>query len=95
LELVRAAGLPEPACNVEVEGELVDFVWRPQRLVVEIDHFGTHGSRRSFDEDRGRDIRLQRAGFRVIRVTYEQLRDNPAGVIGDITALLAVPAVLG
>jgi very-short-patch-repair endonuclease len=95
LELVRAAGLPEPACNVYVEDELVDFLWRPQRLVVEIDHYGTHGSRRSFEEDRRRDIRLQRAGFRVVRITYEQLRRNPAEVIGDITALLAAPVAIG
>jgi hypothetical protein len=52
LELVRGAGLPEPACNVYVEGQLVDFVWRPQRPVVEIDHYRPPGSRRSFEEDR-------------------------------------------
>ncbi|MFZ0040023.1 MAG: hypothetical protein WAK93_01850, partial [Solirubrobacteraceae bacterium] len=37
LELVRAAGLPEPSANVLVHGVLVDFYWPEHGLVVEID----------------------------------------------------------
>jgi very-short-patch-repair endonuclease len=95
LELVRAAGLPEPSTNVYVAGELVDFVWWRQRLIVEIDHYGTHGSKRSFEDDRLRDTKLQRAGFRVMRVTYERLGQDPVGVLADIRALLAEPAAIG
>jgi very-short-patch-repair endonuclease len=95
LELVRAARLPEPSCNVLIAGELVDFVWQRQRLVVEIDHYFTHGSRRSFEDDRRRDAKLQRAGFRVLRITYERLGHDPAGVIADITTLLAEPLPAG
>jgi hypothetical protein len=33
LEIVRAAGLPQPRCNVLVEGERVDAVWERQRVM--------------------------------------------------------------
>lgn len=95
LELARAAGLPEPSANVYVAGELVDFVWWRQRLIVEIDHYGTHGSKRAFEDDRLRDTKLQRAGFRVMRVTYERLEQDPDGILADIRALLAEPAPIG
>lgn len=88
LELLRAADFPEPSCNVYVEGELVDFVWHRQRLIVELDHPYTHGSKRSFEDDRKRDTKLQLAGYRVIRITYERLYGDPAGVIADVAALL-------
>lgn len=93
LELIRAAKLPEPSSNVVIEGELIDFVWHSQRLVVELDHPWTHGSKRSFEGDRRRDIKLQRAGYRVIRITHDRLYADPAGVIADLAALLARPAV--
>jgi very-short-patch-repair endonuclease len=92
LELLRAGGLPEPSCNVYVEGELVDLVWLPQRLVVEIDHYFTHGSKRSFEDDRRRDAKLQRAGFRILRITYDRLERDPQGVIADIAAIIAQAA---
>lgn len=91
LEFVRAADLPEPSCNVHIAGELVDFVWHRQRLIVEVDHPYTHSSKRSFEDDRRRDTRLQLAGYRVVRITYERLYNDPAGVIADLRALLASP----
>ena len=89
LEVIREAGLPEPSSNVIVEGELVDFVWHRHRLVVELDHPYTHGSKRSFEEDRRRDTTLQLAGYRVIRITHQRLYRDAAGVIADLRALLS------
>lgn len=73
LELIRAEGLPMPATNAMVEGHEVDAVWFDRKLVVEIDHYATHGHRRAFERDRMRDIDLQIAGFRTARVTDEQI----------------------
>ena len=73
-----------------IAGELVDFVWHRQRLIVEVDHPYTHGSKRSFEDDRRRDTRLQLAGYRVVRITHERLHHDPAGVIADLRALLSV-----
>lgn len=89
LELIRSAGLPEPSVNVVVEGELVDFCWPTQRLVIEVDAWGTHGSRRSFESDRRRDARLTLAGWRPVRVTRNRIHHEPHRLADDITRLLA------
>jgi very-short-patch-repair endonuclease len=81
LNLVRAARLPEPRVNVMVEGHEVDFLWPRHRLIVEIDGAAYHSDRAAFERDRLRDADLQAAGFRVIRVTWRQLTDDPRGTI--------------
>lgn len=45
LALIREAGLPEPETNVRIHGYEVDFLWRDQQVVVEIDGFRFHPSR--------------------------------------------------
>ena len=89
LELIRESGLPMPQTNVFVEGELVDAVWREQRVVVELDGFAFHKSRSQFEADRRRDAKLQVAGYRVLRVTHERLVNEPRAVLADLVALLS------
>jgi very-short-patch-repair endonuclease len=43
----------------------------------------------SFERDRQRDADLNAAGFRVIRVTWRQLEDEPLAVVARIAAALA------
>lgn len=88
LELVRAAGLPDPEVNVRVNGHLVDFAWPEARLIVETDGRTTHGTRRGRRRDRERDADHRRAGWTVLRLTYDDLRDDPQGVIARIADLL-------
>jgi len=90
LALVHDAGLPAPQVNSRVAGLEVDICWPEWRLVVELDGRAYHSSPRSFEADRIRDARLQRAGFRVLRVTYRRLIDAPARVLDDIRALAAL-----
>ncbi|MHB1833621.1 MAG: DUF559 domain-containing protein, partial [Solirubrobacteraceae bacterium] len=92
LDLVRAAGIPEPSANVLVEGLLVDFLWPQERLVVEIDSYRYHQSRRAFEADRERDRRLMRAGYRVLRYTDRWLEAHPGDVIAELKAVLAALA---
>jgi very-short-patch-repair endonuclease len=83
LEHLRRAGLPEPEVNVWLPdvGEIkVDFLWRAERLIVEIDGFETHGTRAAFEADRARDQALTLAGYRVLRFTWRQL-DTAADTI--------------
>ncbi len=89
LALIRAAGLPEPEMNVLVEGELVDALWRDQKLIVEVDGWGYHRSREQFETDRRRDARLQVAGYRVIRLTQQRIATEPRAVAAQLRALLA------
>jgi very-short-patch-repair endonuclease len=88
LELIRAAGLPAPHCNARVLGLEVDMVWPDLRMVVEIDGYAFHGTREAFERDRGRDARLLAAGYRVLRVTWRQIVDEPLRVIATIAAVL-------
>jgi very-short-patch-repair endonuclease/predicted transcriptional regulator of viral defense system len=89
LELIRRARLPEPEANVKVEGYEVDFLWRQERLIVEIDGYAFHSMRRSFEQDRRRDQQLTTKGYRVIRITWRQLTEEPEAVVATISAALA------
>jgi very-short-patch-repair endonuclease len=63
--------LPRPEVNQRVEGFEVDMLWRPQRLVAELDGRAYH--EHTFEEDRERDAVLTAAGLRVVRVTWRRL----------------------
>jgi very-short-patch-repair endonuclease len=89
LALLREAGLPTPALNTYVGRHLVDFLWRDRRLVTEVDGYRLHSSRVSFERDRGRDAELNAAGFRVIRITWRQLVEEPAAVVARLAQALA------
>jgi very-short-patch-repair endonuclease len=70
---------------------MVDAWWPSRRLVVEVDGFRFHGTRRAFERDRRRDAELQAAGQRVVRVTWRQLRREPLAVAASLATLLAAP----
>jgi very-short-patch-repair endonuclease len=92
LSLIRQAGLPVPETNRELHGYLVDAFWPDHKLVVEVDGYDFHRGRRSFESDRARDAALVAAGYRVIRFTATQLRDEPLVVISRLAAALALTA---
>jgi very-short-patch-repair endonuclease len=73
---------------VRVGPFLVDFCWPAQQLIVETDGYRYHRGRQAFEDDRVSDLSLQRRGFRVIRVTYRQLSEDPAGLAAALRALL-------
>jgi hypothetical protein len=84
LEVVTAAGLPEPSMNRFVAGYEIDAYWEPERFGVELDVFETHGSRLSFEEDRKRDDELLLAGIETTRVTGPRLDREPGAVVSSI-----------
>jgi very-short-patch-repair endonuclease len=90
LTFVDTFDLPKPQTNVVIEGKEVDAVWQRQKLIVELDTYTFHGTRQAFEEDRQRDRRLTAAGWRVIRVTADDLRHRPLEVAAQIRALLSM-----
>ena len=93
LELIRAARLPPPTTNAKVGHHEVDFLWREQRLVVEVDGYAFHSSRSSFERDRRRDRDLQAQGYRILRITWRELANEPEALIAELAvALLRRPA---
>jgi very-short-patch-repair endonuclease len=77
LALVRRGGLPEPELNQRVAGYEVDFLWRQQRRVIEVDGFAYHSTRQATTRDRRKDDDLETAGFRVTRFTADQILHDP------------------
>src|SRR5690606_40329843 len=88
LALVRKARLPGPELNVRIAGEEVDFLWRRERLVVEVDGFEFHSSRDSFENDRRRDADLFGLGLRVVRVTWRHITKEPEATLVRVTRAL-------
>ena len=64
---------PIPQWEVMIEGHRyrLDFAWPERRVALEVDGFGPHSSYASFHDDRQRDLRLQRADWKVLHVTDE------------------------
>lgn len=91
LAVLRAAGLAPTAVNARIGPYEVDFLWRPNCLVVEFDGYAYHSNRAAFERDRTRDAELQARGYRVIRVTWRQLVAEPEAVITRIAQALARP----
>jgi very-short-patch-repair endonuclease len=88
LELIRAAGLPEPQTNALVDGELVDAFWPEHNLIVEIDGWPYHRTRQSFEDDRRKDAKHTLAGRRTLRLTGTRIEHEPGRLVADLTMLL-------
>ena len=85
-------GLGEPERNALIDlGNRrveVDFLWRRRRVAVELDGYAAHRTRHAFEDDRERDRLLQRAGFKVVRVTWRQLHAERSSLARDLRAML-------
>ena len=84
--------LPELNCRIDL-GSLVieaDVVWTDARLIVELDGYVYHRTAAAFERDRERDRAAIAAGWRVIRITWRQLVDDPLGVIRDLRRALSL-----
>jgi very-short-patch-repair endonuclease len=86
--LIRAAGLPAPSMNFVVAGYELDCYWPEHLLAVELDTYGTHGSRLSFEEDRKRGRVLGLLGITLERVTDRQLDREADEVLRAVAARL-------
>lgn len=81
--------MPLPKVNVLIGGMTVDFLWPDRRLIVETDSYATHGGVVAFEDDRERDLRLRRLGYRVHRFSERQVKHEPTAVAEDVAAALA------
>lgn len=88
LELVLAAGLPQPRTNYVEHGFELDCYWPEHRFAVELDVFETHGTRAAFERDRKRQEDLLLLGIQMTRVTGPRLEREPGEVIRRVARLL-------
>jgi very-short-patch-repair endonuclease len=88
VSLMRAAELPPTDVNTRIDRFEVDALWRPQRLVVEVDGYAYHSNRAAFERDRRRDASLQAAGYRVMRVSWRQIQEQPEALVARLAQAL-------
>ncbi|MEO7370497.1 MAG: type IV toxin-antitoxin system AbiEi family antitoxin domain-containing protein [Ilumatobacteraceae bacterium] len=96
LRLVRQAGIARPETQkIYRVGTRtiarVDAVF-PGGLVVEVSGHGTHASRRQRQTDAQRQTEMTLRGLRVITFTFEDVRDRPRWVIGQLRQALTLVA---
>jgi hypothetical protein len=98
MDLLRRSGLPAPAREVDLRDAdkwngRVEFVYREQRLLIEIDSRLHHTALLDVEHDDERDNAFVSQGFRVLRFKYKKLKHKPPGVERIIRrALRASPA---
>jgi very-short-patch-repair endonuclease len=91
-EVLAGTDLPRPRRNADiaVAGRFfeVDCLWGAQRLIVELDGGFVHRTWQTSERDRERDRLLLADGWRVVRITWRQLRDDAPAVLADLRRLL-------
>ncbi len=66
------------------------MLFTPDRLIIELDGWGSHGTRRAFEDDRDRDSGILAAtGIPTMRITYDGLHKHPKKQVQRINAILA------
>ncbi len=69
-----------------------DFTFVPQRVIVEIIGWSTHGTRAAFERDPARTVLLAGAGWLVLEFTWLQVVRRPGWVAARIAEVLAARA---
>jgi very-short-patch-repair endonuclease len=78
--------------EVWVAGRLfarADLAYPRERLLIELDGWSAHGTRRAFHADRRRQNSLVLAGWTLLRFTWADVAESPAAVIATVHGALA------
>jgi hypothetical protein len=81
-------GLPEPQYNVRLNGYEVDVYYPCRRLIVELDGWIFHRTKKAFEDDRERDAHVLAAGIQTVRITRRRLEHAPAKEAERLKAIL-------
>ncbi len=77
LRLIRDAGLPMPETNVPFGRFEADYLWREQRLAVELDTVTYHSGPGVFQRDREKALVFRDAGVDLLRFTRAHVVYEP------------------
>jgi very-short-patch-repair endonuclease len=85
LAILAQSGLPAPGRQMQAGGSdaagRVDFAYASAGLIIEADGRRHHMSKLDFENDRRRDNTLMAAGWRVLRITWKQVTEQPDEVV--------------
>lgn len=85
---VKRYGLPEPVINTRRHGHEPDVLFPAERVIVELDGWEFHSSRRSFRSDRARDAHYLARGYVTVRITWERLTQEPDALAAELHVIL-------
>jgi very-short-patch-repair endonuclease len=80
--------IPRPKVNRGRNGKELDMTWPDHDLIVELDGYQSHRTRRAFEDDRRRDARHLVQGLRTARVTENWLTTEPDDLEATLKQLL-------
>jgi hypothetical protein len=94
LGIITAAGIETPVPQHPFPGRLpgafrVDLAFVAQRVIIEVDGRPFHTRDADAQRDRERDLAAAAAGWIVIRVMWETLRDNPDWFVDRLREVLS------
>ena len=89
LRLLREREITGYEVNEKVAGYEVDFLWRKEKLAVEVDGYDGHSGRVAFERDRLKSAVLKANDISVMPVTGRQVQLDPDGVVTRLLAALA------
>jgi very-short-patch-repair endonuclease len=89
LEVMREHTLEPDESDHRVGPYRVDFFYRRERLVVEVDGYRYHSTRRRFVADRRRTAYLAARGIQVFPLTWDDLHAGSERAMADLERTLA------
>lgn len=90
--LMRDFGLPQAEFQYAIGPYRVDFAYPPLRIIIEVDGWEAHQTRRALQRDLERQNALIALGWKVLRFTWEDVVRRPSKVAAQIRAALAAAA---
>jgi hypothetical protein len=92
LDLVTQAGIERPELNpkLHLDGRDIfpDMLWRNHRLVIECDGRRWHSDPLTRQNDADKQAILEAHGYRVLRITWQQVVNHPAQTLARVRAAL-------
>jgi len=97
--MIRASLVEEPVRQLSVDVSprhryRIDFAWPRLLVAVEAEGFEWHGSRARWKADKIRTAALERLGWRLVVVTWDDVTRRPKETLDRIAVVLAERARL-
>jgi very-short-patch-repair endonuclease len=89
----RRLPMPEQQRAIYHNGQFVgrvDFIYPSRGVIIEVDSVTWHSSRQAWEEDLERRNQLTLAGWRVLHITWFQMKRAPWGVISKVREALSL-----
>ena len=84
LRVLRGHDLEPDESDAQIGPYRVDFLFRPERLIVEVDGYAFHSTPKRFVDDRRRTAYLAAHNFQVFPLTWDDLHEGAGEAMGRL-----------